>query len=115
MDDNISQSYSVSLFPRYRVPNKRIALEPFPDDVQPKRVVNGVLMVMARQDTVGLRVVFGNENFLQGHICYVRSDRKSTSTWGKEIREVDGFKFILVPEDEVILVDQNPWLKSEPL
>jgi hypothetical protein len=116
---NVPGNFTYLAPPRFHVPNKRVALEPFPDTAAAPKIVNGVLQVKMNGLT-GLKVVFGNENFPEGSICYIRSDRNRTSTWGKAEAsfDVDGKKFILVPEDEIILVDRHGGvdftIKTEP-
>jgi hypothetical protein len=91
---------------RYSVPNKRVALEPFPAESRENKVVGGVLKVSLNA-VQGLKVVFASGDFAEGCICYVRADRARNSVWAKpeSVFEIDGKKFILAPEDEVLVVD----------
>jgi hypothetical protein len=93
-------------YPRYQVPNKCVALEPFPA-VQ-NEIVNGVLRPKNQASLVALKVIFGNETFTEAQVCYVRYGRNQTSLWAKEVLEVGGLKFIVVPETEIVLVDRLP-------
>lgn len=106
-------NYLSPLFPtpsQFTVPNKRVALEPFPTSTGTE-VVNGVLRPKNQAALIGLKVVFGNDQFHEGAICYVRADKNRTTLWGKEVLEVDGKKFLLVPEEEVVLMDRYGGVK----
>jgi len=105
---------SVYVFPpRFSVPNKRVAVEPFPP--APKaEVKGGVIAPMNQASLTGLRVVFGSPNLPVGNLVYVRSKLQATTTYAKEIFEVEGQRFILIPEDDVLLVDTTPPAPAAP-
>lgn len=94
--------------PRYRVPNKKVAIEPFPATEKKAEVRGGVLAPMNQSSLTPLRVVFGSEEFRKDEIVWVRSHLPSTTTYGREVFEVGGQRFILVPETDVLVVDRNP-------
>lgn len=90
---------------RFAVPNKQVAVEPFP--AAPKaEVQGGVLRPMNQAAVTPLRIVFPSEGFQVGHIVYVRSKLPHTTTYAKEIFEVSGKQFILLPETDVLLVER---------
>jgi hypothetical protein len=92
--------------PRFTTPNKRVAVEPFPP--APKAEIRGgVLAPMSQTSLTGLRVVFGSASFGEGWLLYVRTKLQGTTTYAKEVLEVDGRKFILIPEEDVVLVDNQ--------
>lgn len=93
--------------PRFVVPNKRVAVEPFPD-VPKAQVKGGVMVPMNGSSTTGLKVVFASGPYLEGQVVYVRSKLKDGSTYGKDVMEVGGKRFILLPEEEVLVVDTQP-------
>lgn len=90
--------------PRFTTPNKRVAVEPFPP-VTKAEVKGGVIVPMNQSNLTGLRVVFGSASFGEGWLLYVRSKLQSTTNYAKEVLEADGRKFILIPEEDVVLVD----------
>jgi hypothetical protein len=91
--------------PRFLVPNKKVAAEPFPAAGQQARVVKGVVQPMNQSVLVPLKVVFQSGEFAPGWTVYVRTKLRDSSLIGKEVFEAGGQPFILVPEEEVVLVD----------
>lgn len=102
-------SYTVDGFsyPRFTVPNKHIAVEPFPSQSLEKEIKGGVLVLKQKGSLQQLRVIFGNEDYAIGQAVYLRSERY-TATWAKEVFEVEGVRFIVIPETEVLLVNRFP-------
>lgn len=98
--------YYTYTFSRFNVPNKKVAVEPFPETAKAE-VKNGVLQPMNAAALTPLKVVYGGGAYWTGQTVYVRSKLRQTTTYGKEVFEVDGKKFILIPEDEVLLVDNH--------
>lgn len=83
-----------------------IPVEPFPE--APKAAVKGgVLQPMNQGALVRLAVLFPTKNYYVGQAVYVRSKLAQTSLYARDVFEVDGKRFILIPEDEVILADQD--------
>ncbi len=93
--------------PRFNVPNKRVAVEPFPV-TEKAQVKGGVLQPMNQSALTALRVVFGNASYAVGQVVYVRSKLATTTTYAKEVLEIEGQKFFLLPEEEVLVVDSVP-------
>lgn len=93
--------------PRFEVPNKRVAIEPFPVTEKKAAVQGGVLKPMDQSALTGLKVVFGSPSFPEGVTVYVRSKLATGSTYAREVFEAEGRRFILVPEEEVVLLDRG--------
>lgn len=93
--------------PRFEVPNKKVAVEPFPVVEKKAEVRGGVLAPMNQSALTGLKVVFGSPAFVEGTTVYVRTKLQTGSTYAREIFEVEGRKFILVPEEEIVLLDRG--------
>lgn len=92
--------------PRFSIPNKQVAVEPFPPAAKAE-VKGGVVVPMNRSNLTGLRVVFDSGAYQVGWQVFVRSSLSYSTTYGKEVFEVEGQKFILIPEDQVILLDSQ--------
>jgi hypothetical protein len=100
---------------RFIVPNKRVAVEPFPAEVKQTTVKNGVLAPMTESSLVKLKVVFGSDEYPEGYSIYVRRTVAQKTTYGQEVFEAEGKRFILLPEAEVVLVERYPELNiGEP-
>jgi hypothetical protein len=90
--------------------NNRVAVEPFPE-ASKAEVKNGVLQPMNTAALTPLTVVFGaeisdfDEGLLPGDVVYVRTKLRNSTTYGKEVFEANGQKFILIPLEEIVLVD----------
>jgi len=86
--------------------NNKIACTPFEVKSAKTKVVNGFGTVENRDGLAALKVVFNSlitaGPLEPGDTVYVRAD--GFLTYGKDEFEVDGKKFILVPEDKVILL-----------
>lgn len=99
---------------KFHVPNKRVAVQPLPETENKPKVQNGVLVPPRAALLSGQPVVFRSTGFDVGDVAFIRADRRSASLWGKEIFEVEGKKFILVPEDEVLLLKRSNLSKYAP-
>lgn len=93
--------------PRYDVPNQKVGLEPFPPE-EANAVQGRVLKPMNTQALQALRVIFGNERYAAGSICYIKASHRRQSLWAKEVLSVDGLDFIHVPETEIVVSDRYP-------
>lgn len=93
--------------PRFHVPGKRVALEPFPAATKKAEVKGGVLVPLNQAALTGLRVVFSSDGYNEGQVAYVRSGLPQTTSYAKQVYEVAERKFILVPEDEVLLLERR--------
>lgn len=106
-------TYSYSFFPaplpRFNVPNKRLAVQPFPSTERKNEAKGGVIKPLNQAELTPLRVVFGSDFAPAGAIVYVRSDLPLTTAYAKPgvAYEVDGQKFILIPETDVALIDRG--------
>ena len=84
--------------------------------IQTKKI--GQMMVVDNKNTlVELKVLLptntGSKLELQaGDSIYTFSSHLSTASWAKEVFEVDGLKFVLVPEDLVMLVKTKDKFKN---
>ena len=92
--------------PRFIVPNKRVAVEPFPVTDKKSEVVGGVLRPMNAAALTRLKVVFHSEMAPAGSFVYVRSKLASTTTYGKEKFEIEGKEFILLPLEEILVTEE---------
>lgn len=99
-------TYAVPV-PRFTVPNKKIAIEPFPAGQAKAEVRGGVLAPINQAALTPLRVIFGSDIVDAESVVYVRSNLPFTTSYGKEIFEAEGKKFILVPETDVVLIDRG--------
>lgn len=93
--------------PRFVVPNKKVAVEPFPHVEKRAEVRNGVIAPMSQSALTPLKVVFASL-YQEGSVVYVRTKLATGSTYAREIFEVEGRKFILIPEEEVVIADHKP-------
>lgn len=90
----------------FAVPNKSVALEPFPTLAVEKQIKGGFATAKQKEALYGLKVVFGDEegNYQPGMTCYVRGEH-TPHDWVRKIYEVDGKKFIIVPTMFVAIVE----------
>ena len=93
---------------RITVPNKKVAVEPFPEGNTKATVKGGVLQPINQASLTPLKVVFSSDAYKEGSVIFVRSKLGTGHPLAKEIFEAFGKRFILVPEEEVVLVDRNP-------
>ena len=96
------------------VPNSRVACEPFPENVVNKEMFKGVARPQQRGALTKLKVVFrgggervGQGDLFPGYDVYVKSDLFKAN-WAMEIYTKGEKKFILVPIDQIMLIDPNP-------
>lgn len=97
----------------FYVPQGRVAVEPFPATSKTE-VRGGVLQPMNQSSLISLFVVFdGNAKdgpLSPGDKVHVRSKLAHTTTYAKDVFEIEGKKFILIPEEEVLVVE----LRDQP-
>ncbi|NBT57434.1 hypothetical protein EBT16_01495 [bacterium] len=89
--------------------NENLAVEPFPTNQVEKEVKNGLAFVKQKSSLQPLKVVFSDfskTEYAVGYTVYVRADQ-CVSTWAKDVFELNGKKFILVPKNQVILVEKD--------
>lgn len=84
---------------------KKVAVTPFPP--KPKSEVRGgVVAPMNAANLVALTVeVDGDHGIPAGHRVYVRSRLAYTSTYADEVFELYNRKFILIPLEEVLVIE----------
>jgi hypothetical protein len=87
--------------------NKKIACTPFPSQVVEKEVKHGFVAVKQRGTLTKLKVIFWHFDIAPGSEVYVRSEQFAAA-WAKEVFEIDGVPFILVPEDQIVLIGNAP-------
>jgi hypothetical protein len=85
--------------------NKKIACEPFPSTVVEKEIKNGMVIAKQKNTLQKLKVVFDSGSLLVGSFIWVKSEMFQ-AFWAKEIYEINEIKFILVPEEQVVLVEK---------
>ena len=91
-----------------RVVNAKIACTPFPALSVEKENRGGLIVPKQRNALTQLEVVFpsGDKIFCpQGTFVWVRAEQFVLG-WAKEIFDLEGVKFILVPEDQILMVKQ---------
>lgn len=101
--------------------NRSIATEPFPTNFIEVKSKSGFATAKQKGQLVALKVVYGNfvpyQAYGASHLAdrvpiqpgctvYVRGEQY-TQVWAKEVFELDGKQFILVPESTIVLVDSN--------
>lgn len=89
--------------------NENVAVEPFPTNQVEKEVRNGLAVIKQKSSLQPLRVVFPDflgDEYPTGSTVYVRADQ-CVATWAKDVFELNGKKFILVPKNQVILVEKD--------
>lgn len=92
------------------VPNNMVALEPFPATAQKVEVKNGVIAPLDHSLLSRLKIVFmpteamesWPEEYDYTH-AWVASKLQTVSTYARNVYDVNGTKFILVPISEVLL------------
>ncbi len=85
-----------------RVPNNRVACTPF-ESLAIETTGGAFKTVKQKTSLLRTKVVMGNSDYPEGVLVYLRGD-VVTLPWTKEIFEVDGQKFILVPQEHIQLV-----------
>jgi sporulation protein YlmC with PRC-barrel domain len=93
--------------------NKKVACKPFEKTSIEKEIKGGFAMVKQSVSVASLEVVFDfilntetDTDFIveEGDSVYVKGDM-SAAVWAKEVLEIDSKKFILVPWDCVIAIE----------
>jgi hypothetical protein len=88
----------------YKVLNNRVAVEPFRTDaVEKTGVKSGFVTVKQKTELTKLQVVFNSGDIKAGDWVYVRGDLCVDAN-ARQIFEIDGKRFILIPLDEIKLV-----------
>lgn len=113
-----SSTSPISLDSGLRVVNKRIAVEPFPTRSVDVKVKSGFGTVVQKTELVPLKVVFATEasdrqtpaasalTLLEGDTVYVRGEAVAHQ-WAAEVYDLEGKKFIFLPEDFVCMVSRR--------
>lgn len=83
------------------IPNKRLAVTPITVNIE-REVRNGVAIAKQKVALVMAAVVFPDDMgvYSVGDIVYMRGD-VIVQPWSKEVYELDGFKFILCPMEQI--------------
>lgn len=86
--------------------SKRVATEPFPAGPQGPQIVGGFAVAASKNALVPLKVAFDSwttsDKVIEGTTVYVTSDA-ADQPFAKVVYELDGKKFILLPEERVVL------------
>lgn len=111
-----STAFGQYSFVEIRGVNKKVAVEPFPVKGVEVKVSSGFGTVSQKTDLTGLKVIFPNEAadrpdldrlvLNPGNTVYVRGEA-SAHQWAKEVFELHGKKFIMLPEEFILLVDRS--------
>lgn len=97
--------------------NNRIAVSPFKDRHVKTKVTGGVAVIENKTILDELEVVFKSHDayFLDiGDKVYVRGDAYAHQ-WAKEVYELNGIKYILIPKDFVMAYKHVKDAKNENL
>ena len=89
--------------------NENVAVEPFPTNQVEKEVRNGLAVIKQKSTLQPLKVMFSDfweTEYAVGSTVYVRADQ-CVATWAKDVFDLNGKKFILVPKNQVILVEKD--------
>lgn len=92
--------------------NNTIACSPFPTNSIELQKRNGVTLMKEKTELTGLTVIFGNAHFEEGWTVYVKGDGKGHQ-WSKEVYEIDGKKFILIPCSMILLSNRTHTASKE--
>lgn len=90
--------------PEITVVNKKVACRPLVTSIQ--KSGNTFVTVKQKTNLVATCVVFGNETFRTGTFVYLRGD-VITMPWAKEIYDLGGHQFILIPEDIILMMSEK--------
>lgn len=88
------------------VPNKQIAVSLFPTHAIDVGVKNNFARIKQKVGLTPLTVVFGSESYRPGWTVYVKAEMMNHQ-WAKEDFELDGQKFIMMPEGFVVLIETD--------
>ena len=91
---------------KYVSVNGRVACQPFENVGVGKQVYGQGTFVTGKykNNLLETSVVFGSDKFAVGTVVFVDSARLAAHEWTRAVYEVGGQKFILVPENEILLV-----------
>ena len=84
--------------------NRLVACTPFEKRSVETVVNSGFATVKNKATLVPLTVIFGNDVYPHGSVVYVKGDQIN-APWVKEVFELRGQAFVLVPHDQVKLAD----------
>ncbi len=87
--------------------NKFIAVEPFPQkSIKPIAMKGGLIGVAQKVELTPLKVILDTEDgrFKAGMTVWVKGDL-SAQDFSANIQNIDGFTFILMPDNFVLLYD----------
>ena len=84
--------------------NGKVACAPFPATVVEKETRGGMVVVKQKGTLTKLEVVFPDDDYdyEAKSFIWVRAE-SFILNWAKEVFEVDGVKFILVPKDQILM------------
>lgn len=86
-------------------PNRKVACTPF-ETLALETQGKAFKSVREKNDLFRLTIVIGNERYRNGDVVLVRGDIK-TLPFTREVFEVGGLKFVLIPEDYIQLVERQ--------
>ena len=92
--------------------NNEIAVEPFVNTALEGKNLGGFAVIAQRVELYPVKVVFGNERIPDGSTVWVIGDA-TKHPFAKNIFEIKGKKFIMLPESFIKLVE-NPDLAKDP-
>lgn len=88
--------------------NDLVAVEPFPKSEAPTQVTkSGFTRDIRRGSLVKLLVIHGTTDYPTGTYVYVKSDN-TVQPWAKEVFELDGKAFMMMPTTAILLRSYNP-------
>ncbi len=92
-----------------RTPNKFVATEVFGDTSTKLKVSHGVAVMETKLELKPLKVVFDNyeSGVFAGDTVYVQADAANRHAWAKVVYSAKGKSFILVPEEQILLVEPD--------
>ncbi len=87
--------------------NKRVACAPFETTQTKVDVKGGLPVIRQKHELTALDVVLDTDDgeYFQGDRVWVRGEMCKTA--GREVFEVDGVSFVLIPYDAVLLRDDE--------
>lgn len=87
--------------------NKKIACVPPEQKGAELKVAHGMAVIQHRSSLMALRVVFGNEGGISPGFTIYLPEQLKQQPWASQVYEINGQKFILVPEEQIVLVDET--------
>jgi hypothetical protein len=109
-DLHVGYGYSYTLS-QYQSWNHKVACAPWPTTQVAPEKNGGFIVAKQKKDLTGLKVVFGADKIAAGATVYVRGDL-CFDPEAKKIHSVDGKEFVLIPENEIVIVKFYDELKS---